>query len=78
MSNFLVRGVFRVYHLLVSPMLHTWAGPGFGCRFEPSCGAYAEEAIARHGVTRGSWLAARRLCRCHPGSPSGHDPVPEA
>ena len=46
------------------------------CRFSPSCSAYAIEALSRYGALRGSWLAARRLSRCHPWGGSGHDPVP--
>lgn len=46
------------------------------CRFTPTCSAYAEEAIRKHGAARGSWLAARRLLRCHPWGGTGHDPVP--
>lgn len=46
------------------------------CRFTPSCSAYALEALAVHGVARGSWLAFRRLLRCHPWGGSGYDPVP--
>ena len=47
------------------------------CRFWPSCSSYAVEAVERHGALRGSWLAARRLARCHPWGGSGVDPVPD-
>lgn len=46
------------------------------CRFTPSCSAYARDAVHLHGATRGSWLAVRRILRCHPFHPGGHDPVP--
>jgi putative membrane protein insertion efficiency factor len=46
------------------------------CRFYPSCSHYASEAVERHGVVRGGWLAARRLARCQPFHPGGFDPVP--
>ena len=46
------------------------------CRFTPTCSAYALEALAKHGPWRGSWLALRRLLRCHPWGGSGYDPVP--
>ena len=46
------------------------------CRYSPSCSAYAIEALSRYGAARGSWLAAKRLSRCHPWGGSGHDPVP--
>ncbi len=62
--------LLRVYRLVLSPLL----GPA--CRFEPSCSRYAEEAIERHGVVRGSGLTAARLSRCHPLGGSGYDPVP--
>ena len=61
----------RFYRLFISPMM----GPH--CRFEPSCSAYAEEAVKRHGLLPGSWLTLKRLARCHPGCPGGHDPVPD-
>jgi hypothetical protein len=60
----------KAYRYAVSPML----GPS--CRFEPSCSSYAVEALERHGATRGTWLAAKRVCRCHPWHPGGYDPVP--
>lgn len=63
-------GVIRLYQYLISPLL----GPH--CRFHPTCSSYAVEAIERHGAFRGSWLALRRLGRCHPFHPGGFDPVP--
>jgi putative membrane protein insertion efficiency factor len=62
--------LIKLYQLLLSPL---FTG---SCRFVPSCSAYAAEAIERHGVLRGSWLALRRLGRCHPLGASGFDPVP--
>ena len=59
-----------VYRTAISP-----ARPP-SCRFTPSCSAYAAEAITVHGAGRGSWLAFRRLLRCHPFHAGGHDPVP--
>src|SRR3954464_13583309 len=62
--------VIRGYQLFLSPLLPP------SCRFTPSCSQYALEAVPRHGALRGSWLAARRLARCHPFHPGGFDPVP--
>jgi len=61
----------RVYQYLLSPLL------GNCCRFEPSCSRYALVCIERLGPVRGSWLSLRRLLRCHPFCPGGHDPPPE-
>jgi len=62
--------LIRAYKLLISPYL-----PG-SCRFLPSCSDYAAEAVARYGLCRGSWLAAKRLVRGHPFCAAGCDPVP--
>lgn len=69
--KFLAIWPIRFYRYAISPMM----GPH--CRFEPSCSAYAEQAVQRHGLASGGYLAVRRLLRCHPGCPGGHDPVPE-
>lgn len=66
----------RAYQFAVSPTLHALAGPGCGCRFTPTCSHFAVEALRTHGALRGTGLAARRLLRCHPWHPGGHDPVP--
>jgi len=60
----------RAYQMLLSPLI------GNCCRFEPSCSVYCIEALRVHGAWRGLGLAGRRLLRCHPFGPCGHDPVP--
>jgi putative membrane protein insertion efficiency factor len=62
--------LLRGYQLLISPLL------GANCRFYPTCSDYAREAIERHGALRGTWLAIKRIGRCHPYHPGGYDPVP--
>lgn len=71
-------GFIRLYQLLLSPIIHTLGGPGCGCRFYPSCSAYAMEAVRQHGVIRGLWLSTKRILRCHPWGGHGFDPVPTA
>ncbi|MGB0416008.1 MAG: membrane protein insertion efficiency factor YidD [Coraliomargarita sp.] len=70
--------LIRLYQLLVSPIVHLLGGPGSGCRFYPTCSAYAIEAVRGHGAIRGSWLSFRRILRCNPWGGQGDDPVPPA
>jgi putative membrane protein insertion efficiency factor len=66
----LLMAVVGFYRGVVSPLTPP------SCRYTPTCSAYALEALDRHGAGRGSWLAARRILRCHPWGGSGYDPVP--
>ena len=65
-----VIAVLKIYQRLVSPLLPP------SCRFTPTCSNYAVEALQRHGLARGGWLAVKRVARCHPWNPGGYDPVP--
>lgn len=65
-----VKAPIHAYRKLISPLLPP------SCRFYPTCSAYALEAIDTHGPLKGSWLAARRIAKCHPFHPGGIDPVP--
>jgi putative membrane protein insertion efficiency factor len=66
----------RVYRLTLSPAKTFLFGPAAQCRFEPSCSHYAIKAVETHGAFAGGWLAAKRICRCHPWGQCGEDPVP--
>lgn len=70
----LVRHIFLLpvyfYRACISPMLPP------ACRYVPTCSQYAVEAVMKHGILRGGWLALKRILRCHPWGGSGYDPVP--
>jgi hypothetical protein len=71
-SSGVICAAIRAYQLAISPLL------GARCRYYPSCSQYALDAVGQHGSLRGSWLAIRRLARCHPFHSGGYDPVPHA
>lgn len=68
--SWLLHALVRGYQLLLRPLFPA------ACRYEPSCSHYALDALRRHGAIIGSWLAVRRIVRCHPWSDGGYDPVP--
>ena len=71
----LLTAVIRAYQLTISPAQAFLFGPTGGCRFTPTCSQYAVDAVRQHGAFAGSWLATKRICRCHPLGGGGHDPV---
>jgi uncharacterized protein len=75
LPRLLAKAPVHAYRYVLSPLMPP------ACRYQPTCSAYALEAIERHGAVRGGWLALRRLLRCHPftwlGGGSGYDPVPQ-
>lgn len=68
--RFLLIALLKGYRFAISPLY------GQVCRYHPTCSAYALEAVTVHGSIKGSWLAIRRIGRCHPWAPGGYDPVP--
>jgi uncharacterized protein len=68
--KYVLIALLRGYRAVISPLY------GQVCRYHPSCSAYALEAVQVHGSIKGTWLAVRRLGRCHPCAAGGHDPVP--
>ena len=62
--------LIRIYQMTLSKVLPA------SCRFIPSCSEYGYQAIAKHGLLKGGWLAVKRIARCHPLNPGGYDPVP--
>lgn len=62
--------LIKIYQKIISPII----GPK--CRFTPTCSNYAVEALKKHGVFKGTWLAVKRIAKCHPWGGSGYDPVP--
>jgi putative membrane protein insertion efficiency factor len=68
--KYVLIGLLKAYRFAISPLY------GQVCRYHPTCSAYALEAVQTHGAVRGSWLAMRRVARCHPWAAGGLDPVP--
>jgi putative membrane protein insertion efficiency factor len=62
--------LIKIYQYGISPLI----GPK--CRFTPTCSQYAEQALKKYGLFKGTWLAIKRISKCHPGGSSGYDPVP--
>ena len=62
--------IIRFYQIVISPLTPA------ACRFEPTCSSYSKEALEKHGILKGSWLAIKRISSCHPWGRSGYDPVP--
>jgi putative membrane protein insertion efficiency factor len=69
--KYLAMGLIRLYQKTLSPILLP------ACRFTPTCSHYSYEAFKRFGFVKGAWLSVKRVSRCHPFNPGGHDPVPE-
>lgn len=68
--RYLLLGLIRFYQYAISSLLPP------RCRYSPTCSQYAVLALQKYGVFKGSWLAIKRICRCHPWGGCGHDPLP--
>lgn len=68
--KYVLKLLIRAYQVLISPLFPP------SCRFTPTCSSYAIQAVDKYGAAKGSWLALRRIGRCHPWNPGGYDPVP--
>lgn len=68
--RYLLLGLIRFYQYAISPLLPP------RCRYNPTCSQYAVLALQKYGLMKGSWLAIKRICRCHPWGGCGHDPLP--
>lgn len=75
-AEFLLVCLIQGYRFLISPVIHVLAGPGYGCRFTPSCSEFALEAVRNVGVIQGLKVSFDRILRCRPGVPGGWDPPP--
>ena len=71
-----VEFLIRFYRLFISPLIHLLIGPGFGCRFTPTCSEYSREAFHKASFYRATLLTIRRICRCNPFGDAGYDPLP--
>ncbi|GAB1372130.1 membrane protein insertion efficiency factor YidD [Candidatus Kapaibacterium sp.] len=69
--KYILMGIIKFYQMAISPILPQ------SCRFYPTCSHYAYGSIERFGFFKGSWLAIKRISRCHPFNPGGFDPIPE-
>gem|GEM_PF-2790551 len=65
-----------IYQWVISPVIHTLAGPGYGCRFQPTCSEYSKQAFGSFSFFKALWISIKRLSRCNPFGGCGYDPLP--